>query len=142
MEAGEKPMSLEEDLVLPPGKADMEQLLYYRISPSVREKKVMADKLIFRGAADLHVVYLGTDGMMHTFRAELPMSQFTELEREYGSNAERWVEPAVTNRYTSPFRVAFSPTVRVPELAFLLGSCIQMDLLTPSMVPPLTVRMF
>jgi len=97
VEAGEKPMTLEEDLVLPPGKADMEQLLYYQLSPSVKEKKVMADKLVLRGAAELHAVYLGTDGMMHTFDTELPISQFAELEREYGGDAELWVEPAVTD---------------------------------------------
>lgn len=97
MEAGEKPLNLEEELVLPPGKTDIQKLLYYQLSPSVKEKKVMADKLVFRGAAQLHAVYLGVDGMLHVFDTQLPISQFAELEREYGPDSQLWIEPAVTD---------------------------------------------
>lgn len=96
-EAGERPIQLEEDLVLPPGGMDMSQLLFYQLTPSVKEKKVMADKLLMRGTAALHAVYMGVDGMLHAYDTELPISQFGELEGEYGPEAELWVEPAITD---------------------------------------------
>lgn len=97
LEAGEKPTSMEEELVLPPGKPDVEKILYYQLSPSIKEKKVMSDKLVFRGTAQLHAVYLGVDGMLHAFDTQLPLSQFVELEREYGPDAQPVIEPAVTD---------------------------------------------
>ncbi len=97
VEAGEKTLAMEEEMVLPPGMADVEKLLYYQLTPSVKEKKVMADKMVFRGSAQLHTVYLGADGMLHAYDAQLPMSQYGELEREYGPDSEVWVEPVVTD---------------------------------------------
>lgn len=97
LEAGEKPTAMEEELVLPPGKPDVEKILYYQLSPSIKEKKVMSDKLVFRGTAQLHAVYLGVDGMLHAFDTQLPLSLFVELEREYGPDAQPVIEPAVTD---------------------------------------------
>ena len=97
VEAGEKPLMLEEEMLLSPGMADVEKILYYELMPAVKEKKVMADKMVFRGSAHLHMVYLGNDGMLHAFDTQLPMSQYGELEQEYGPDAELWVEPVVTD---------------------------------------------
>jgi hypothetical protein len=57
----------------------------------------MDDKLVFRGTATLHAVYLGQDGMLHAWDGEVPISQFAELQREYSDEAELWVMPAVTD---------------------------------------------
>lgn len=97
MEAGEKALAMEEEMLLSPGMADVEKILYYQLMPSVKEKKVMADKMVFRGSAQLHMVYLGTDGMLHAYDNQLPMSQYGELEQEYGPDCEIWVEPVVTD---------------------------------------------
>lgn len=97
VEVGETPLTLEEELILPPGKGDVERILFYSLTPSVSDKKVMADKMVFRGTAALHMGYLGTDGMLHVYDAELPMSQYGELEREYGPEAGLWVEPMVSD---------------------------------------------
>lgn len=97
MEAGEQPLTLEEDMLLGPGAADVEKILFYELMPAVKEKKVMADKMVFRGSAQLHMVYMGTDGMIHAFDTQVPMSQYGELEQEYGPDAEIWVEPVVTD---------------------------------------------
>lgn len=96
-EAGERALRLEEELVLPPGQMDMSQLMFCQLSPAFVEKKLVGDKLLLRGTAALHAVYMGVDGMLHAYETELPISQFGELEREYGPDAELWVEPAVTD---------------------------------------------
>lgn len=97
VEAGELPLNLEEDMLLGPGAAEVEKILFYELMPAVKEKKVMADKLVFRGSAQLHMVYMGTDGLLHAFDTQVPMSQYGELEQEYGPEAEAWVEPVVTD---------------------------------------------
>lgn len=97
MEAGETALTLDDEIILPPGKADVEQILFYSLTPHISDKKLMADKLIFRGTAELCMVYLGVDGQVHTYRTELPISQYGELEREYGPEACLWIEPMVTD---------------------------------------------
>lgn len=97
VEAGETALSMEEELILPPGKADVDQILFFSLSPSVTDQKIMADKMVFRGTAALHVGYLGTDGMIHAYDTELPISQFAELEQEYGPDASVFVLPMVSD---------------------------------------------
>ena len=96
-EAGERKIRMEETILPPPGQMDMDRLLFGQLIPSVKEAKVMEDKLVFRGTAAYHVVYLGVDGMLHVWDGELPISQFAQLERECSAEAELWVDPAVTD---------------------------------------------
>lgn len=96
-EAGEKQMSLQEEVMLPPGQMDVAELMFYELTPRVREAKVAEDKLVLRLSAMLHAVYLGPDGMLHAYNTELPFSQFAQLGRIYGQEAEVWAEPAVTD---------------------------------------------
>ena len=97
MEAGERKFQLEETLQPSPGQMDMERLLFGQLIPSVKEAKVMEDKLVFRGSAAYHVVYLGADGMLHVWEGELPMSQLDQLQQEYSPEAELWVDPLITD---------------------------------------------
>lgn len=129
MEAGERPMTLEEELILPPGQMDVSQVLFYQLTPKVTEKKLMGDKLLFRGTAQLHGVYLGVDGMLHAYDTELPISQFGELGREYGPEAELWVEPAVTD-----LELSRSDDSRLRLKADILGQYVVYDRPTVSVV--------
>ena len=97
VEAGEVPLTLEEDMLLGPGAAEVDKILFYELMPAVKEKKVMGDKMVFRGSAQLHMVYMGVDGMLHAFDTQVPMSQYADLAQEYGPDAEVWVEPVVTD---------------------------------------------
>lgn len=97
MEAGEIALTLDEEIILPPGKAEVENILFYSLTPHISDKKVVADKLVFRGTAELCMVYLGGDGQVHMYRTELPISQYGELEREYGPDAILWIEPMVAD---------------------------------------------
>lgn len=95
-EAGEKSFELEEELTLPPSASGVEKIIRYSLQPEIIDQKVMAGKAVFRGSALLHVLYRAVDGELRTWDQEIPFSQFSELDREYGSDAEARVIPAVT----------------------------------------------
>ena len=92
-EAGEKAFLIDEDLQPP---EDLEQILYYTLQPAIHDKKVVADKVVFRGSAQMHMLYLTTEGRISTWDHELPFSQFAELDREY-TQASAKILPAVTS---------------------------------------------
>jgi hypothetical protein len=52
--------------------------------------------LVFRGAAQLRVLYLGQDGRVHTYDADIPLSQYAQLEKEYGEGVQAKISPMVT----------------------------------------------
>ena len=92
-EAGEKAFLIDEDLQPP---EDMEQILYYTLQPSIHDHKVIADKVVFRGTAQLHALYISTDGRISVWEQDMPFSQFAELDREYTQAAAK-VIPVVTS---------------------------------------------
>lgn len=94
-ESGEKPFTLEEDLPVPP-EAEVDMLGYYTVQPNVLEQKMLTDKVVFRGQAKLHIVYVGKDGNLHTWDCELPFSQYSELDRDYSSQAMVQIIPEIT----------------------------------------------
>ncbi len=96
VEAGEKAFSIEETLSLPNTAVAADKILRYQLLPQLTEEKIVSDKLIFRGVANLSVLYLGVDGELHTWDFELPFSQYTQLDRDYVPNAEAQVVFAVT----------------------------------------------
>lgn len=93
-ETGEKAFTIEEELTIPP--AGIETLLHYCLHPEVQEQKILTDKVVFRGTAQLHILHQGKDGQLHTWDAEIPFSQYSELDREYGAGATARITPAVT----------------------------------------------
>lgn len=93
-EAGEKSFALEEELTLPGGNAV--KILRCCLQPEIIDQKVMAGKVVFRGSALVHVLCLCADDSLKTWDLEVPFSQFADLEREYGADAQAGVVPAVT----------------------------------------------
>ncbi len=82
-EAGEKAFLAEEELELPgAGK-----LIFYTLEPQIAEQKVIGSRAVFRGDGRLHLCYEGEDGQLHTADLEVPFSQFSELDRDYGKEA-------------------------------------------------------
>ena len=96
VEAGEKNFELEEDFSLPPSAPKMETLLQYSLQPEITEEKLMVDKVVFRGNAQLHVCYLADDGGQYAWDFALPFTQYNELEGEYGEDAQVLLWPCVT----------------------------------------------
>lgn len=84
-EAGEKTFTLDEDLTV--GSVKPEKLLSYTVHPEMTECRVNGNKILFRGNANLHLVYRCGEGRIRTWDWELPFSQFADLERSYGPDA-------------------------------------------------------
>lgn len=95
--AGEKAFPLEETFTLPPSAPKMEKLMHFHLDPEIAEEKLLGDKLVFRGNAILHILYLSADGAQYAWDFDLPFTQYGELEREYDENAQRMLIPAVTS---------------------------------------------
>ena len=96
-EAGEKMFTMDETLSLPANVPALEKIVRYELHPQLAESKVVSDKLVFRGSALLHVLYMSTDGQLNTWDFEIPFSQFAELDRQYEQDALSKVDFAVTN---------------------------------------------
>lgn len=96
-EAGEKTFQMDEDLTLPDSIPQPEQLLYYRMDPAVTDRKVLGNKLVFRGNGNLHILYRGEDGQLYNWDFELPFSQYAQLEGEYGSDGASDIALMPTN---------------------------------------------
>lgn len=95
-EAGERLFVLAEDLTLPPSAPEAEKLLYYRLSPRVTETRVLGDKIVFRGNANLHILYRSKEGQLHSWDFPLGFSQYAELDREHGSDSLGDVQVSLT----------------------------------------------
>ncbi len=86
-EAGEKSFLVDEELTVPDSLPQPEEVLYYRMNPQVTEKKVLGNKVVFRGNGNLHVLYRGEEGRLQSWDFELPFSQFAELRNDHGPDA-------------------------------------------------------
>lgn len=96
-EAGERVFELEEELPLPEGCTQAEKLLYCTLQPRIAESKLMGDKLVFRGVAQLHVLLRCEGGVIRGCDYPVPFSQYAELEQLYEENAQCRVVPGVTS---------------------------------------------
>lgn len=96
VEAGEKLFNLEESLSLPASVPEIEKILRYTLKPELTDSKIVADKLVMRGVANLEVLYRGIDEKIHIWNWELPFSQYAELDKEYDANATAQICLAVT----------------------------------------------
>lgn len=96
VEAGEKMFNLEESLTLPASVPEIGKIMRYTLKPVLTDSKVVADKLVMRGEANLELLYRGVDGQVHVWSWELPFSQYAELDAEYDANATAQICLAVT----------------------------------------------
>lgn len=92
-EAGEKPFVIDDELSGPAPQ----KVIYYTLQPEIMDQRVMAGKVVFRGAAKLHMLCRGEDGILYNRDHEIPFSQFSELDGEYSADADACVTPAVTS---------------------------------------------
>lgn len=97
VEAGEKVFTLDDTLTLPTSCPPLEKLLRFTLRPELIDRKVMGDKVVFRGTAVLHILYCATDGTLNVWDFEVPFSQYAELNREYDEDAAADVMLTVTN---------------------------------------------
>ncbi len=87
-EAGEKTFLQDEELSLPDSAPQIGKLIYYRTEPRIQDKKVLANKVVFRGSTSLHILYRADSGQLNSWDFEVPFSQYADLTGEYGSDAQ------------------------------------------------------
>lgn len=86
-EAGEKSFLLDEDLTMPASIPLPERLVYYSVSPEVTDRKVMGDKVVFRGNGNLHLLYRSEEGQLHSWDFPVPFSQYVDLQDSFSTEA-------------------------------------------------------
>lgn len=96
-EAGEKAFFLDEELTMPSSAPAIEKVICFQLQPELQDQKIMSEKVVFRGSANLHILYRAEDGGLKTWDFEIPFSQYTDLERSYEQNAAARIVPAVTS---------------------------------------------
>lgn len=96
VEAGEKPFVIDEILNFPANSPQPEKLLHYRLQVELLDKKVMADKVVFRGTGLFHTVYLGQDDRVYACDFETPFAQYADLAEQFNEDACAMLSLAVT----------------------------------------------
>lgn len=95
-EAGEKQFQLDEDLTVPSDMAGG-KLIAFRMQPEIVDRKLMADKVVFRGMALVSALLRSQEGQVKSCSFDVPFSQYAQLDREYGSGAAVQVLPIATS---------------------------------------------
>ena len=96
-EAGEKSFLMDEELSVPNELPRPEKIVRCSLTVQAAEKKVLTNRLLFRGSGALHLLYRGEDGKLHGWDTELPFSQYADLEGEYGTDAQADIRMMVTS---------------------------------------------
>lgn len=96
-EAGEKLLSLEEDLPFAPGVDVPARIVYATCESILREQKVVGSRVVFRGDLRLHMLCADAEGRLYSVDMESPFSQFTDLDNDYDKEATAETILAVTN---------------------------------------------
>ena len=94
VEAGEKTVQLDEEMELP-GNGQDRKLLRCLLSPRLQEKRIVGDRLVFRGNGKLHLLLMD-GGKVRSETLDVPFSAFTDLDREYGEGGCAQIDFAVT----------------------------------------------
>lgn len=77
----EKEFTVTDEIELPSSKPPIGELLTVNVTPSAREVKVIGNKLVFKGLAQLQILYNTPDNeAVATFEQELPFSQILEMD--------------------------------------------------------------
>ena len=93
--SGEKIFTMDEEFSMPENNG-ASKLLRYTVRPEVTEKKVMGDKVIFRGNLNLNLLYRDGEGEIRGREEALAFSQFEQLEEEPPMDAEVDIDVIVT----------------------------------------------
>lgn len=96
-EAGEKVFLIDEELAIPDANAPVDRLLASTLQTELTDKKVIGNKIVFKGNAHLHLVYRCAEGKVRTVNLPVPFSQYSELDGIYDDDAGSDIHIAVTN---------------------------------------------
>lgn len=97
VECGEKTFLVDEELMLPENCTGTEKLLGITVVPEVNEKRVLTNRIVFKGMLNVHLVYRDSDGRVHSRNLPVAFSQLTELDRNHTTEAQTDIRMAVTS---------------------------------------------
>lgn len=97
-EAGEKSFALEDSLPLSGETGG--RIVSCTAQCLLTDRKVVGDKLAFRGSAEVQGLFLTEEGVPVSRHFTLPFSQLIQLEKAYGSDGEADISFCVTNLET------------------------------------------
>ena len=97
-EAGEKGFVLEDNLPL--SGEGSGKIVSCTAQCLLTDRKVVGDKLAFRGSTEVHGLFLTEEGMPVSRHFTLPFSQLIQLEKAYGSDGEADISFCITNLET------------------------------------------
>lgn len=97
LEAGEKTFTLDEELSLPSSCPEAKKLIYAALQPAVEDQRVLGNRLVYRGSANLHVLYMSEEGQLFSWDFPVSISQFADLKGNYGNEARGDILLAVTD---------------------------------------------
>jgi len=97
LEAGEKTFTLDEELILPSSCPEAKKLAYGTLHPVVEDQRVLGNRLVYRGSANLHVLYMSEEGQLFSWDFPVSISQFADLKGNYGNDARGDILLAVTD---------------------------------------------
>ncbi len=63
-------------------------MVYYHLNPKISDRKVLSNKVVFRGNTNLHTLYRTEEGKLHSWDFEVPFSQYADLSTEHGTDAQ------------------------------------------------------
>lgn len=75
----EKPFPFSDEVTISASRPAVAELLKNRITMECGESKIIGNKLIFKGSAQLSLLYRGEDDLIHTAVSDLPFSQIMEI---------------------------------------------------------------
>lgn len=95
VEAGEKAFQLDEELILPQSCPVPAKLVSCSIHPEVFESRVLSNRVLFRGTANVHVLYLSEEGQLFSWDIPVSLSQYDDLESNCTADAQAsfWIVP-------------------------------------------------
>ncbi len=83
-EAGELLVNMDEAIDLPGAK----ELIAWDLEPVITEENVVGQRVVFKGSARLHLVYMGEDDRIHSGYYDLPFAQYAQLDQDHDKEAE------------------------------------------------------
>ena len=100
--AGEKTFLLDEELSIPSGSPAADKLISFGLRPEITEQRVTGDRVVFKGNANLRILYRCKEGKLHTWDFLLPFSQLGDVPEALDSDAQADVVLCATSLEVNP----------------------------------------
>ncbi len=95
-ESGEKTFSIDDELSIPASYPQISKIIRYQMRLEITDKKVITQKIVFRGTALVGISYLSVDGAICCWEGEIPFSQYSDLDNDFDEDAYILLEPALS----------------------------------------------